>query len=99
MVMFGYWGIFTWMPGFLATPVEQGGAGMSIVKSAAWIIPTQIGAFFGYLSFGFISDRKSLESGFVTAVIAMVIASAILFYGMRFAPAIRSSTHPKATAG
>jgi MFS transporter, Spinster family, sphingosine-1-phosphate transporter len=37
---------------------------------------------------GFIADRRSLEGGFVSAVIAMVISSAILFYGMRFAPAI-----------
>lgn len=35
---------------------------------------------------GFISDRRSLEGGFVSAVIAMAISSAILFYGMRFAP-------------
>jgi hypothetical protein len=47
---------------------------------------------------GFISDRKSLESGFVSAVIAMVISSAILFYGMRFAPVIRQSSPPKASA-
>jgi MFS transporter, Spinster family, sphingosine-1-phosphate transporter len=48
---------------------------------------------------GFISDRRSLESGFVSAVIAMVISSAILFYGMRFAPVIRQSSQPKAAAG
>jgi sugar phosphate permease len=35
---------------------------------------------------GFIADRHSLEGGFVSAVIAMAISSAILFYGMRFAP-------------
>jgi MFS family permease len=47
---------------------------------------------------GFISDRKSLESGFVSAVIAMVISSAILFYGMRFAPVIASRS-PETLAG
>ncbi|MBO0799231.1 MAG: MFS transporter, partial [Blastocatellia bacterium] len=44
LVMFGYWGFFTWLPGFLETSIERGGAGMSIVKSVGWIIPTQIGA-------------------------------------------------------
>jgi sugar phosphate permease len=39
---------------------------------------------------GFIADRKSLEGGFVSAVVAMAISSAILFYGMRFAPLIRT---------
>src|SRR5262249_15265806 len=56
-VMFGYWGLFTWLPAFLASPIEQGGAGMGIVKSAGWIIPMQVGAFLGYISFGFVSDK------------------------------------------
>jgi MFS transporter, Spinster family, sphingosine-1-phosphate transporter len=38
---------------------------------------------------GFIADRKSLEGGFVSTVIAIGISSAILFYGMRFAPPVR----------
>jgi MFS family permease len=56
-VLFAYWGLFTWMPTFLATPLEQGGAGLGIVKSSGWIIPMQIGAFFGYILFGFLADR------------------------------------------
>jgi MFS transporter, Spinster family, sphingosine-1-phosphate transporter len=35
---------------------------------------------------GWIADRRSLQSAFVLPVIAMIISSAILFYGMRFAP-------------
>lgn len=64
-VMFAYWGLFTWLPAFLASPVEEGGAGMSIVKSAGWIIPMQVGAFFGYLSFGFIADRLGRRAAFI----------------------------------
>jgi putative sialic acid transporter len=83
MVMFGYWGIFTWIPGFLATPVEQGGAGMSIVKSVAWIIPTQIGAFFGYLSFGFISDRIGRRPAFIVFLLAAAVLVPIYGYMAR----------------
>jgi MFS family permease len=57
LVLFAYWGLFTWMPSFLARSVDQGGAGLGVVKSSAWIVPMQIGAFFGYLSFGFFADR------------------------------------------
>src|SRR5262249_1315002 len=64
-VMFAYWGLFSWLPAFLASPVEEGGAGMSIVKSAGWIIPMQVGAFFGYLTFGFIADRLGRRPAFV----------------------------------
>ena len=35
---------------------------------------------------GKVSDRSSLETGFVSTVIATAISSAILFYGMRYAP-------------
>jgi putative sialic acid transporter len=93
MVMFGYWGIFTWMPGFLATSVEQGGAGMSIVKSAAWIIPTQIGAFFGYLSFGFISDRIGRRPAFIVFLLAAAVL--VPFYGhMARSPWVLMATGP-----
>ena len=64
-VLFAYWGLFTWLPGFLSKPLVQGGAGMSIVKTSGWIIPMQIGAFCGYLSFGFISDRFGRKPTFI----------------------------------
>jgi len=38
---------------------------------------------------GWVADRRSLQAAFVLPVIAMGISSAILFYGMRFAPALR----------
>jgi MFS family permease len=56
-VQFAYWGLFFWLPSFLARPIEQGGAGLSLVRSMGWIIPMQIGAYFGYLSFGFLAER------------------------------------------
>jgi len=56
-VLFAYWGLFTWIPTFLSTPIEKGGAGLTIVRSSTWIIAMQIGAFLGYTSFGFLADR------------------------------------------
>ena len=37
---------------------------------------------------GWVADRHSLEAAFILPVIAMGISSAILFYGMKFAPAV-----------
>ena len=37
---------------------------------------------------GWVADRRSLQAAFVLPIIAMGISSAILFYGMRFAPAV-----------
>ncbi|MGH9496989.1 MAG: spinster family MFS transporter [Candidatus Sulfotelmatobacter sp.] len=39
---------------------------------------------------GWVADRRSLQEAFVLPVIAMVISSAILFYGMKFAPELGS---------
>ena len=37
---------------------------------------------------GWMADKRSLQTAFILPVIAMGISSAILFYGMRFAPAV-----------
>jgi len=38
---------------------------------------------------GWVADRRSLQSSLVLPVIAMALSSAILFYGMRFAPSVQ----------
>ena len=72
-VLFAYWGLFTWMPTFLSRPVADGGAGLGIVKSSAWIVPMQIGAFFGYLLFGFLADRFGRRPVFITFLVAAAL--------------------------
>jgi len=42
---------------------------------------------------GYVADRRSLEAAFILPVIAMAVSSAILFYGMRFAPPVRVEKH------
>ncbi len=43
---------------------------------------------------GWVADKRSLQAAFVLPVIAMVASSAILFYGMKFAPAVRVDGDP-----
>jgi MFS family permease len=76
---FAYWGVFFWLPAFLARPIDQGGAGMGVVGSLGWIIPVQIGAYFGYLTFGFIADRFGRRPTFVLFMVAA--AALVLIYG------------------
>jgi hypothetical protein len=47
---------------------------------------------------GWVADRRSLQAAFVLPVIAMVISSIILFYGMRFAPPLRVQGEAAAAA-
>jgi MFS family permease len=78
-VMFGYWGLFTWIPSFLAAPAEQGGAGLGLVRSTGWIVPMQLGAFAGYLSFGYAADRFGRRRSFALYLVAA--AALVLAYG------------------
>jgi MFS family permease len=75
-VMFAYWGLFSWMPGFLAQPLEKGGAGLGIAKAPIWIIPMMIGALIGYISFGFIADRIGRRPTFA----GYLVISAVLVW-------------------
>ena len=93
VVMFAYWGVFTWLPGFLGSPVEKGGAGLNTLDVTAWIIPTQLGAFVGYLSFGFISDRLGRRLTFIVYMLAAAVL--VPFYGQMAAyPAVLLATGP-----
>ncbi len=68
-VLFAYWGLFTWIPTFLAAPVEEGGAGLGLVRSAGWIVPMQLGAFCGYTLFGFGADRFGRRPMFIAFLV------------------------------
>ena len=79
VIMFAYWGLFTWVPAYLATPVEKGGAGLSIVQSSAWIAPMQVGALLGYLLFGFLSDRIGRRPSFAMFLTGAAVVT--ILYG------------------
>ena len=78
-LLFAYWGFVTWLPQYLARPLDKGGAGMGIVKSAAWLVPMQVGAFFGYSAFGFIADRIGRRVTFIAFVLGA--AALVPVYG------------------
>lgn len=73
----GYWGLFTWIPSYLASPVADGGQGLDLLKSTTWIIIMQVGAGAGFISFGYISDwigrRKTFISFFVAAAVMVPV--------------------------
>jgi MFS family permease len=63
-VLFAYWGLFTWLPAYLAAAPEEGGAGLGLVRSAAFVVAVQAGALVGYLGFGFLSDALGRRRSF-----------------------------------
>jgi MFS family permease len=80
--MFGWWGLFTWIPPYLSLPVEQGGRGFGIMGTTALLVVLNlVGMFPGYASFGWVADylgrRKSfLLYTFMAALIVPIYAMA-----------------------
>src|SRR6266851_5303220 len=45
--LFGYWGLFTWIPAYLSLPPSQGGRGLSLVKTTTFFLVLCAGKFVG----------------------------------------------------
>jgi len=82
-VLVAFWGVITWLPAFLATPVAEGGAGLSITRSAAWLIVLQLGAFIGYITFGWIADRIGRRPAFTFFMIGATAVVPLFAFGAR----------------
>jgi MFS family permease len=73
--MFAYWGLFTWIPAYLSLPVDQGGRGLGLMKTTAWLIVMGIGKWLGYSVFGFSADAFGRRRSYV---VYLVIAAALV---------------------
>jgi len=77
--MFGWWGLFTWIPSYLSRPAADGGAGLSIVRTSAWIVLMQGGMWLGYVSFGYMADAFGRKRTYVAYL--LVAALLVPVYG------------------
>ncbi len=78
--MFGYWGLFTWIPSYLSLPPSQGGRGLSLVKTTAFYLAMCGGKWLGYSMFGFFSDAFGRRKPYF---LYLIIAAALVpIYGM-----------------
>lgn len=82
-VLIAFWGVITWLPAFLATPIAEGGAGLTLTKSALWLIVVQVGAFLGYISFGWIADRFGRRPAFTFFMLAATALVPLFAFGAR----------------
>lgn len=78
--MFGYWGLFTWIPGYLALSEKDGGRGLGIVASLTWVLFMAPGKWLGYVLFGFSADKFGRKKSYV---FYLVVASVLVpIFGM-----------------
>lgn len=71
--MFGYWGLFTWIPGYLALPEQDGGRGLGIVASLTWVLFMAPGKWLGYVLFGFAADTFGRKKSYVFYLVMAAI--------------------------
>ena len=77
--MFGYWGLFTWIPAYLSLPVAQGGRGLSLVKTTTFFLVLCFGKWLGYALFGFFADAFGRRKPYF--VYLLVAAALVPIYG------------------
>ncbi|MFQ5662716.1 MAG: MFS transporter [Terriglobia bacterium] len=73
--LFGYWGLFTWIPAFLSLPVAEGGRGLTITQTMLWLLLMGVGKWFGYVLFGYFADsvgRRKTYIGYLVAAAVLV---------------------------
>jgi MFS family permease len=68
--MFGWWGLFTWIPPYLSLPVEQGGRGFGVMGTTTLLLVLNLaGMFPGYASFGWIADHLGRRRAFIVFLV------------------------------
>lgn len=82
--MFGYWGLFTWIPAYLSLPVDQGGRGMNLMATTTWLIVMGVGKWLGYALFGFFADSAGRKTSYATYL--FIAAALVPLYGMSRTP-------------
>jgi len=85
--MFGWWGLFTWLPPYLSLPVEQGGRGFGVMGMTTLLVVLNLcGMFPGYASFGWVADHLGRRRTFL--IYTLVASLLIPLYATARAPGV-----------
>jgi MFS family permease len=73
--LFAWWGFNLWIPAYLSLPTTEGGIGLSTAAMSGFVVAMQVGMWFGYVTFGYISDiigrRRTYVIYLITAAVLM----------------------------
>ncbi len=84
--MFGWWGLFTWMPAYLLLPATSGGRGIALGSATTLMIILNLaGMFPGYASFGWVADRLGRRRSFVLYLVLAAVLTPL--YALARTPA------------
>ena len=72
--LFGWWGLNLWVPAYLNLPADRGGIGLSSSAMSWFVIAMQVGMWFGYVTFGFVSDAVGRKRTYITYLVLAALA-------------------------
>jgi len=90
--MFAWWGFNLWVPAFLELPLERGGVGLGPGYRTTVLVIMQVGMWFGYVTFGFISDSIGRKRAYV--IYTLTAAAVLLAYASTREPGLLLALGP-----
>ncbi len=90
--MFAWWGLNLWVPTYLSLPPAQGGVGLSTETMAFFVVAMQVGMWFGYVTFGFVSDAFGRRPTYITYLVLAAIL--VWWYGTARNPMVLLALGP-----
>jgi MFS family permease len=72
--LFGWWGLFAWIPPYLSLPISQGGRGFGLMGTTTLLVFLNLaGMFPGYVSFGWMADRLGRKRSFLLYLLGAAV--------------------------
>ena len=81
--LYGYWAFTQWVPAYLELPAARGGLGLGSYKTVL-LVAMNVGMWFGYVTFGMVSDSVGRKRTYITYVLAA--ACAVMVYASLRSP-------------
>jgi MFS family permease len=75
--LFAWWGFNLWLPSYLTSSPQRGGAGLTGATTTAYLLLMQAGMWVGYVTFGFISDRIGRKTSYVLYLLSAAVLLAV----------------------
>jgi MFS family permease len=79
--MFAWWGLNTWVPSFLSAPANRGGLALGNAAMSGFVAAMQVGMWFGYVTFGYISDRVGRRHAYVACLLLATVSVLAFAHG------------------
>jgi MFS family permease len=72
--LFAWWGLNSWVPAYLRATPQAGGIGLTDAAMNGFVVAMQVGMWFGYVTFGYVSDAAGRKRAYVAYLLLAAVA-------------------------